>query len=239
MVYIPQENQMTIPASELAKIHSLLNIGPVDIQRKCNIWTSLIQSTHVIGDVIEMGSFQGATTALLRFLMNSCCPNKKLHIYDGFQGLHGRCSLDGEDASFENGTFCSTPEQILDTFAAYTLEPPIIHKSLIEDLTPEDLPERISFAFLDLDLYEPTKYALELVWPRLSNGAFLIIDDYRYHPTPGIERAVEEFFFQKDVNIRTPAPITAQVRKWIRSGKIQETWMTGTSIGPKMPSRQT
>ena len=45
---------------------------------------------------------------------------------------------------------------------------------------------------LDTDWYESTKAELEILYPKLSNGGVLIIDDYGHWE--GARKAVDEYF---------------------------------------------
>ena len=56
----------------------------------------------------------------------------------------------------------------------------------------KNLPEKISILRLDTDWYESTKIELEILFPKLSNGGILIIDDYGQWK--GSRKAVDEFF---------------------------------------------
>jgi hypothetical protein len=53
-------------------------------------------------------------------------------------------------------------------------------------------PKSIALLRLDTDWYESTKAELELLYPRLSRGGVLIIDDYGHWE--GSRQAVDEFF---------------------------------------------
>lgn len=56
-----------------------------------------------------------------------------------------------------------------------------------EDTIPAVAPEEISILRLDTDWYESTRHELRHLWPRLSPGGVLIIDDYGHGQgrTPG------------------------------------------------------
>jgi len=54
------------------------------------------------------------------------------------------------------------------------------------------VPERLSILRLDTDWYESTKLELEYLFPRLSRGGILIIDDYGVWR--GAREAVDEYF---------------------------------------------
>ncbi len=58
-------------------------------------------------------------------------------------------------------------------------------------------PEKISFLRMDTDIYATTKKQLEILYPRLSVGGVLHIDDYGM--APGVKTAVDEYFRNQKV----------------------------------------
>jgi O-methyltransferase len=65
----------------------------------------------------------------------------------------------------------------------------------VEDTLPVTQPDRIAVLRLDTDWYASTKVELETLWPRLSDGGVLILDDYGHWG--GHKQAVDEFFADK------------------------------------------
>ena len=59
---------------------------------------------------------------------------------------------------------------------------------------PSELPEQIAVLRLDTDWFESTKIELDVLWPRLSPGGWLYIDDY--YDFAGCRRAVHEWAMQ-------------------------------------------
>lgn len=51
---------------------------------------------------------------------------------------------------------------------------------------------KISLLHIDVDLYEPTKLALELLYPRVTNGGIVLLDDYGAFA--GANKAVDDYF---------------------------------------------
>ena len=58
---------------------------------------------------------------------------------------------------------------------------------------------RIALLHIDVDLYEPTKTCLEKFYPHVVKGGIIILDDYGAFP--GANKAIEEFFQDKDSRI--------------------------------------
>jgi hypothetical protein len=59
---------------------------------------------------------------------------------------------------------------------------------------------KISLLNLDVDIYEPSVVVLEQLYPRLSRGGVLVLDDYGSFP--GETKAIDDFFADKKVKIR-------------------------------------
>jgi len=66
-----------------------------------------------------------------------------------------------------------------------------LHKGLFEDTLPKAGLERIAFAHVDCDWYDPVTYCLGSVANRLSPGGVILIDDY--HDYGGCHIATDEF----------------------------------------------
>ena len=70
---------------------------------------------------------------------------------------------------------------------------PVIKKAWFADLTVDDMPRQIAFAFLDGDFYQSIKDSLELVGPLMNNDGIVVIHDYSNPALPGVKRAVDEW----------------------------------------------
>src|ERR1035438_7201264 len=53
---------------------------------------------------------------------------------------------------------------------------------------------RIALLNLDVDLYAPTKVALETLYPLVLKGGIVVFDEYGWEQWPGESRAVDEYF---------------------------------------------
>ena len=142
---------------------------------------------------------------------------KNLWIYDSFAGLPDKTPEDSSGAgqNFQKGELLVSKREVVEKLrkhglkAASHLNPGncssqttspdsnlstvIVKKAWFDDLTPQDLPDVIAFAFLDGDLYESIRVSLKLVVPRLSGQGIIIVHDYNNPELPGSARAVDEF----------------------------------------------
>jgi len=63
-------------------------------------------------------------------------------------------------------------------------------QGLVEDTIPGGAPERIALCRLDTDWYRSTAHEMEHLYPRISSGGILLVDDYGEFL--GCRRAVDE-----------------------------------------------
>ncbi|MBR3386046.1 class I SAM-dependent methyltransferase [Candidatus Saccharibacteria bacterium] len=150
------------------------------------------------GDFVELGCYKGDTALLVAEILSS---DRRLYIYDSFEGLPEKSAEDvsvlGED--FRGGELIVTKREVKERFLRAGLKVPVIKKAWFNELTPEDMPEKIAFAFLDGDFYESIKDSLRLVGPRMADGGVIIVHDYNNPALPGVKKAVDEWACGKDV----------------------------------------
>ena len=71
--------------------------------------------------------------------------------------------------------------------------------SIIEGRIPDSIPndfknKKFALIHLDMDIYLPTKAALEFFYPRLSRGGYIVFHDYNNILWPEIKQVVNEYF---------------------------------------------
>jgi O-methyltransferase len=161
----------------------------------------------VDGSVVEFGCYAGTTSVFIRRILDERHLSQKypFHVYDSFDGLPPKSTQDNNAAGvdFEPGKLYVSKKDFMQQFRASHLQPPVIHKGWFGQLSNQDIPERIAFAFLDGDFYGSIISSLRLVWPRLSEGGLILIDDYQRETLPGVERAIHDFFQNKAYTIRS------------------------------------
>ena len=101
---------------------------------------------HFDGDFVEFGCFEGDTSLLFAELLKNHNSNKKLWIYDSFEGLPEKREEDFSVAgeAFRKGELFVTKREVKARFLRANLPVPIIQKGWFEELRDEDLPEKIS-----------------------------------------------------------------------------------------------
>lgn len=160
-----------------------------------------ILQADIPGDVVEFGCYVGTTSLFLRRLLDAYDQSSKreLHVYDSFAGLPEKNAEDSSVAGdqFKAGELNISKKQLLSEFHKANLRPPIVHKAWFKELTSDNVPRHIAFAFLDGDFYDSIMDSLRLVWPRLGAKAAVTVDDFGREALPGAERAVRKFLRDK------------------------------------------
>ena len=149
----------------------------------------------VPGDIVEFGCYIGTTSLFIRRLLDERGGQQAFHVYDSFEGLPQKSREDESVAgiSFQAGKLAVSKKQFIREFQKAKLHLPMVHKGWFSQLTAEDVPGQIAFAFLDGDFYGSIKSSLKLVLPRMSRGGTIVIDDYAREALPGVARAVREW----------------------------------------------
>ena len=166
---------------------------------------------EVPGEIIECGVFKGAS--YLRFSMfREIFGNpysKKIIGFDTFGKFPETSYQEDKKARTQfidsAGVDSISKEQLLKILEYKKLNR---HLELIEGDITETVPAyvksnpelKISLLNLDTDIYEPAVTILENLYPKITKGGILMLDDYGTHP--GETKAVDEFFQNKNIEIK-------------------------------------
>lgn len=166
----------------------------------------------VSGDVVELGCYVGTTSLFLQRMLRDT--SKTLHVYDSFAGLPPKAMADASPAGeqFKQGELTASKAQLIKYFKQAGLPLPVIHKAWFEELTVADTPDAISFAFLDGDFYTSILASLKVVWPKLTPGAVVVIDDYQTEALPGVRQALKEWSRDHSFTVRVEASLAIVTR---------------------------
>jgi len=172
----------------------------------------------VHGVIMEFGVRWGFNLVLLQNLRGIYEPynhNRKIIGFDTFSGFPRIHENDGNDPLIKENAL-SVSKNYIDylnkIMACHENESPIKHIKRFDlvvgdvcQTVPEYLktnPETvISFAYFDLDLYEPTIKTLEAIEPYIYKGSILAFDQLNNSQFPGETIAIKEFinkFFKKN-----------------------------------------
>jgi O-methyltransferase len=153
-----------------------------------------IDLDRVPGALAECGVFQGHASRWIRRLS----PERRYYLFDTFEGFDPR---DVEPGAGDDRRFRSTsPEAVLALIGdARNVRP---RKGRVPETFAGLEGERFAFVLLDMDVYPPTRAALEFFYPRLSPRGYLMVHDYHNEESNwACRRAVDEFFADKPESV--------------------------------------
>ena len=168
------------------------------------------KSLKTPGVIIECGVFKGASFARYAMFRKIHKMEDKLLIgFDAF-GFFPETSYEDDKQLRDEFIEIDGKEGI----SVEQLNTVLVHKSCsintqlikgdICETVPsyvEDNPKlKISFINLDVDIYEPSKSVLENLYPLLSTGGVIVLDNYTEFP--GETKAVDDFLKDNDVTIQ-------------------------------------
>lgn len=158
----------------------------------------------VPGDFIETGVWRGGVCIFARGLFKAYGEtDRKVWVADSFEGMPV-VSQNGhpEDRRLmlheHNTVLGVTAEAVRENFDRYGLLDDQVEflTGWFRDTLPSAPIRQLSVLRLDGDLYESTWDALASLYPKLSPGGYVIVDDYLM---PGCRTAVDEFRAQQGI----------------------------------------
>jgi O-methyltransferase len=170
-----------------------------------------IVSANIPGDFAEAGVWRGGSCMLIaETLLALGDRSRRIFLFDTFEGhprpdaekdvdLWGNRAIDewrrtvGEDKQGNWANISVDEVRANLTQTGYPEDKLVFVKGLLED-TAADVRsvDKLSLLRLDTDWHASTKAALDHLYPRLTSGGILIVDDYGHYK--GQQVAVDEYF---------------------------------------------
>jgi hypothetical protein len=189
------------------------------------LYTSVnyVLDQNIPGDIVECGVWRGGSSLLAALIMKARnIRDRKLYLYDTFQGMtpptefdvykRGDTGLEMMEQYGDDIGWCyALLDDVKAAFSAHNFDFEIlfVQGDVVETLATIK-PETISILRLDTDWYESTAAELEQLYPRLSKGGVLIIDDYG--SWEGSRKATDDYFN------KVSAPMLTRIDREVRLG---------------------
>ncbi|GGP51713.1 TylF/MycF family methyltransferase [Saccharothrix coeruleofusca] len=163
--------------------HTMVGLKRLDNVQEC---VERVLADNVPGDLIETGVWRGGVCIFMRGVLKAHgVHDRTVWVADSFQGMpqvgpEGR-PRDHRMKMHEFNDVLGIPlEQVRENFRRYDLldESVKFLPGWFRDTMPTAPVERLAVLRLDGDLYESTMDVLENLYPKLSVGGYVIIDDY-------------------------------------------------------------
>lgn len=172
-------------------------IGPLGLEniRDC---VDDVLDRGVPGDLIEAGVWRGGAAVFMRALLEARRDSTRtVWAADSFRGLpspaeSGYTEDIGEDRWAKMDSFAVSLDTVKRTFERYGLLDERVQflAGWFRDTLPAAQFEELALIRLDADMYGSTMDAIRALYPRLSIGGYVIVDDYWL---PKCRAAVDDF----------------------------------------------
>jgi O-methyltransferase len=159
------------------------------------------------GDVVECGVWRGGSAmAAALTLLGERDLARRLYLFDTFEGMPPPTEVDRAAGSGKSAAlllkeadeasliWAHAPlDEVRANLAStnYPADRIRFVKGRVEDTIPREAPEKIAILRLDTDWYASTRHELIHLYPKLSVGGVLVIDDYGHWE--GARKAVDEY----------------------------------------------
>ena len=162
--------------------HTMVGQKRLDNLQHC-VETAL--ADRVPGDLIETGVWRGGCTVLMRAVLKAWGDTERVvWVADSFEGLPKpdaeRHPADRGDTHHAIDYLRVSEDDVRETFRRYGLLDRQVRflRGWFRDTLPGAPIERLAVLRLDGDMYASTIDALQALYPRVSPGGFVIVDDY-------------------------------------------------------------
>ena len=170
----------------LGILNKIGNNRGADNEENYTLYSSLIATKNLQGDIAEVGVYKGGTARLICEVKGK----RNLYLFDTFEGLP---ETNENDLLVQKGWLQDTS---LESVKNYLSDFENIHflKGIFPETAKPISDKKFSFIHLDTNLYQSTLDALDFFWPRMVVGGRIVSHDYNTNSMPGIKKAFSEFF---------------------------------------------
>lgn len=160
---------------------------------------------NVKGDFIETGVWRGGATIFMNALLKSKnTVDRNVWVADSFEGLpkpnKSKYEADKEDKHHQEEELAVSLEIVKNNFEKYNLLDDNVKflKGWFKDTLPNAPIDKLAILRLDGDMYESTINSLDNLYPKLSKGGYIIIDDWG--AVAGCKKAVLDYRQKYSIN---------------------------------------
>jgi len=173
-----------------------------------------VAASGIPGAAVECGVWRGGSMmAVALTLLRLGVTNRDLYLFDTFEGMTEPGDEDvkhsGERAADllagasreSHDRAVASIERVREAVLSVGYPEARIHfvQGPVEETLPAKAPAEIALLRLDTDWYSSTKHELLHLYPRLTRGGVLVVDDYGYWQ--GARQAVDEYMATNDVRL--------------------------------------
>jgi len=142
--------------------------------------------------IAEVGVYKGGTSYFIASLADRLGLRYRHSCFDTFEGHAAKDINEDVEVAHMAGAFSDTSFESVNGYLE-KFKNVDIYKGRFQDTAHYLKDAQIHFVHLDMDIYEPTIFALNFFDKKLVSGGVVLMDDYGFDTCPGIPKAVKEF----------------------------------------------
>jgi O-methyltransferase len=149
-----------------------------------------VERRGVPGSLVDCGVWNGGSTVLLAL----GAPNREAWAFDSFAGLPAPGPRDGGDSQAHTGACVGSADSVRAAFARFAPNASVhVRAGWFKDTFPDaaDQIGQVAVLHVDGDWYESVRLTLEVFYPKVPAGGYIVVDDYG--TWPGARSATDEF----------------------------------------------
>lgn len=199
-------------------------VAPSALGNKPTLYATAALTLHILrkkvpGCLVECGVFAGAHPAIMAYICRFTGQVRTVYLCDSFEGIpkagpkdHDIARLVGRVDANPDGSVPIVSSQISacpienvrqNMVNKWGADPVTLRwvKGWFQDRIPKTNTGPIAMLRLDADLYESTKVCMEHLFPKVSVGGFVVVDDW---PQQGVQDAISEVLKRKPNVVTIP-----------------------------------
>jgi hypothetical protein len=203
-----------------ANAHTMIGIHRLDNLHFC---VEDVIARKVPGDLMETGVWRGGAAILMRAILKvNGVTDRRVWCADSFEGLPppdpAKYPMDEKLTFSQFKELAVSLEEVQTNFRRYNLLDDQVRflKGWFRDTLPGAPVERLAVLRMDGDLYESTMDALTALYPKVSRGGYVIVDDYG--DVPACQQAVHDYWQRNGIQEEILRIDQAGVF-WMKQGK--------------------
>jgi O-methyltransferase len=186
--YNREQSHWRIPRADVPL--TLLSKGQLDLIERAVLD---VEARGISGDFIEAGVWRGGAIILMRALLDVyTITGRQIIAADSFSGIPKNTQFKHDPVDLWEDRWEAGIDEVRDNIARYGLLDDRIEfvKGYFADTLPALAARQFALIRLDSDSYDSVLTSLEYLYPQLSSGGIIIIDDWHL---PGCRFAVDRY----------------------------------------------
>jgi O-methyltransferase len=206
----PDYDQATIDLYWKVKPYTLTSHERVFALRQA---VTYVAQNEIPGGIVECGVWRGGSMLVIAHtLLELGQTDRDLYLFDTFETMPppgaldvdvwGVPAADNYEAALASPVYAYIPQNHIRSLLVATGYPEDrLHfvKGMVEETIPDHAPEQIALCRLDTDWYESTAHEMLHLYPRITPGGILLIDDYGHYM--GARKAVDEYIEEQQLHL--------------------------------------